>query len=138
MDLSFFSALVPMNWGFLSPEIVSVLGSLVAGVQEAFLPENIMGTLLILLGIAVLVALMFPILRVLLRLCTKMWQAVLLIIVLIWVGTIITNAMTYAATITGLLCSLDIGISADLMGQIAIIAGVLVAYFTAPKRIRTF
>lgn len=127
-----------MNWSFMSPEAFSIIDSLIEGIQSAFLPENILGTLLIIAGILLLVGLLFPLLRFFLRMCKHLWQAVLLIIVLIWFGTIITNGITYAATITGLLGSLDIGISADIFGQIAVIAGVLVAYFTSPRKMRAF
>ena len=67
-----------------------------------------------------------------------LWQAVLLVIALIWIGTVATNGMAYAATASDLISDLNVGLSADMIGQVSVIVGVLVAYLMTPRKFRMF
>lgn len=138
MDFSFFSALIPFNTVLAMPDAGSLIDQMIAGCQAAFQPENLLGTLLLALGVLIVIGVVFPIIRFLLRMCSKLWQAVLLVIALIWVGAVATNGMAYAATASGLINDLNVGLSADMIGQVSIIVGVLVAYLTTPRKLRMF
>lgn len=138
MDFSFLSALIPFNTALAMPDAGSITDQMIAGCQAAFQPENLPGTLLLILGVLVVIGVAFPVIRFLLRMCSKLWQAVLLVIALIWIGAVATNGMAYAATASGLISDLNVGLSADMIGQVSIIVGVLVAYLTTPRKLRMF
>lgn len=138
MDFSFLSALIPFNTALAMPDAGSLADQMIAGCQAAFQPDNLPGTLLLILGVLVVIGVMFPVIRFLLRMCSKLWQAVLLVIALIWIGTVATNVMAYAATASDLISDLNVGLSADMIGQVSVIVGVLVAYLMTPRKFRMF
>lgn len=130
-DVSSFIAFLPT-----SP--IEFFESIPSAIQTAFLPENITGTLIILAAIVVLFAVAFPLVRLILRVCTSLWQVVLLCIGLAFLGNLIMSGIAYSATVAGLLENAHIGIASDWIGLIAIVGGILIAYFTTPKRMRMF
>lgn len=126
-----FSSFLPFSFSDFTESMSSTL-------QTALLPENIGGTLLLIATIIALFIVVFPIVRLILRLCSALWQVVLLCISFAFLGNVVMSGIAYSATISGLIENANIGIASGDIGGIAIVAGIIIAYFTTPRKMRMF
>lgn len=129
---------MPDFLSFLPVNVFDFVESIPPAIQTAFLPENLTGTLLILVAIVVIVAVVFPIVRFILRMCSSLLSVVLMCVGLAILGNIVMTGVSYSASIAGLIENTNIGIASDWVGGIAIVIGIVVAYLTTPKKMRMF
>lgn len=129
---------MPDFLSFLPVNVFDFVDSIPSAIQTAFLPENLTGTLLILAAIVVIVAVVFSIVRFILRVCSSLLSVVLMCVGLTILGNIVMTGVSYSASIAGLIENVNIGIASDWIGGIAIVIGIIVAYLTTPKKMRMF
>lgn len=129
---------MPDFLSFLPVNAFDFIESIPSAIQTAFLPENLAGTLLLFAAIVVIVAVVFPIVRFTLHICSSLLSAVLMCIGLAILGNIVMTGVSYSAAIAGLIENANIGIASDWVGGIAIVIGVIAAYLTTPKKMRMF